>query len=202
MNIFTISRLIPDSCPFSLSDIERYMKLTNTVKDLEATCYSRQIGVVIVDPVLQTVISTGHNGVHDKMPKCDNVSYLRDVVWLNLTEDEKSLTETGDRETFSKKYAGCAICPRKIINAPSGKRLELCTCIHAETEAIVKAGRSVVNCWIFASCSVPCIECTKLIIESKIAGVFCLDSSPDYSPHSSRWMFEHSNTDLYLVKEN
>lgn len=183
-------------------------------------CLSRQIGVVIVDPYSNTLVSSGHNGPAAETPRADDPEYLKNVVWPQLTSAERTIAlskvyknkqldchdEQVNEDLFCKSYSGCAECPRKLINAPSGQRLELCPCVHGETSAIVRAHRSVTDMVMICACGVPCIDCTKLILESRLAAVFCvvpknMERNPegDYSPYASRWLFEKSvDTDLYI----
>jgi deoxycytidylate deaminase len=193
---------------------KRWMRIAKTVKEVENPCYSRQIGVVIVDPDTNALVSSGHNGPPQDCPRNDDHDYLENVVFPQLTDEEMVLAlkdckvspagyERPDRVEFAARYANCKTCPRKIIGAASGKRLELCTCIHGEVDSIVRANRSVAGCYMFCYCGVPCIECTKVIINSGIYTVVAIDHGRgDYSLYSSRWLFEKSKVDLVLVEEN
>jgi deoxycytidylate deaminase len=191
-----------------LTDIEikKWMRLAKAVKDVENPCYSRQIGVVIVDPDTNSLVSSGHNGPPQGCPKNDDPDYLRNVVWPQLSGEEKAnichdFTFTEDK--FTDKFANCKTCPRRVIGAPSGKRLELCTCIHGEVDAVTRANRNVSGCCMFCYCGVPCIECTKVIINAGIATVISINHGKgDYSLYSSRWLFEQSKVRLILISED
>jgi deoxycytidylate deaminase len=208
----------PDSYKLNIESTRKWMRVAKTIKEVESPCYSRSIGVVLVDPDVNALISSGHNGPPSHCPKNDDAGYLGNVVWPQLTADEQSialrkienidakLQHNTPLEVFRDQYAFCKVCPRKHIDAPSGKRLDLCTCIHGETDAIVKAkgsGSRVSGSYMFAYCGVPCIECTKLIINSHVRFVVAIDHGHgDYSPYSSRWMYQHSKVDLILVQED
>ncbi len=205
--------VLPGDSGFNHQHIKKYMALASAVRDVESPCLSRQIGVVIADPITDSLVSSGHNGPPN-LP-CDNPEYLKKVVWPNLTKEEKtyalknvpSKTNSDNDwcEAFVCEFERSGHCPRKIVGAESGKRLELCSCIHGETDAIVNARRSLVGCWIFCACGVPCIECTKLIIKAKLKTVVCLDNGDpkkDYSPYSSRWLLKKSATNLILVSKD
>nr|NIQ14738.1 hypothetical protein [Candidatus Dadabacteria bacterium] len=158
---------------FKLQDetIKKWMRLANNVMEVENPCYSRQIGVVIVDPDTNSLVSSGHNGPPEGCPKNDNADYLKNVVWPQLTGEEKSVISKDfsfNVDNFTNRYSNCKTCPRKLIGAPSGKRLELCTCIHGEVDAITRANRDVSGCYLICYCGVPCIECTKVIINAGI----------------------------------
>lgn len=196
--------------------IKYWMRLAGAVEDSENPCYSRKIGVVIVNPITDTLVSIGHNGPSYGSPPCDNEVYLKDVVWPQLTEEEQTFAfnkmRKEDRYTkmksdsdsdcwFSQYYKDCGNCPRKLIGAPSGKRLELCVCSHAEHNAIVNAGRSVEGYWIICHCGIPCIECSKTIVNAGIDTVVCQERPDDYSPYSSRWILNNAHVNLIIEPE-
>lgn len=54
---------------------------------------------------------------------------------------------------------------------------------------------------MFAWCTLPCIECTKLIINSGIKKLFCLSNKDkDYSI-GSRFLFDKCNVDIIELEE-
>lgn len=201
----------PVDYKLSKEETKKWLRLAKAVKEVENPCFSRQIGVVIVDPDTNSLVSSGHNGPPQGCPKNDDPDYLRKVVWPQLTEEEmgmvlcddrRFLDERSDVDIFVDRYANCKTCPRKPIGAPSGKRLELCTCIHGEVDAITRANRNISGCYMMCYCGVPCIECTKVIINSGIDSVVGIDHGRgDYSLYSSRWLFEKSKVKLMLVPE-
>ncbi len=159
--------------------IKKYMRFAKIVGEDQNPCYSRQIGCVIVNPLENRVVGTGYNGPPRKLPHCDTKKHLELYVWPQLTDEEKlyACGEISDRskDEFLEKYTGCKTCPRRIIGAKSGYRLELCTCAHAEANAIINSNESLRGCWMFCWCGRPCSECTKLIINKQIDTVVCLD---------------------------
>lgn len=65
-------------------------------------------------------------------------------------------------------------CPRCSSGADSGTQLEECVCCHGEENAIVQAayhGVSVKDAAIYVTCA-PCLQCTKMIINSGISQVY------------------------------
>lgn len=205
---------LPQNYKLSDQETKKWLRLAKAVKEVENPCFSRQIGVVIVDPETNAFVSSGHNGPPQGCPKNDDPDYLQNVVWPQLTEEEIALAlkdcevgvsgfETSDQKRFVDHNSNCKTCPRKVIGAASGKRLELCTCIHGEVDAIARANRSVAGCYMMCYCGVPCIECTKVIINSGINTVVGIDHGRgDYSAYSSRWLFEQSKVQLILVSED
>jgi len=167
-------------------------------------CPSRQIGVVIVDTdsAYHSEISSGYNGPPRGVPHNDSKQWLNHLLTVL---DDKQLDCLCDsvgadknaprgRESLDKKYVGCGQCPRRLLKCPSGEQLHLCSCAHAERNAIANAalgGRSVRGCTMYCWCGVPCHECSTVIINSGISRVVCLREEKDYSP-SSRALFSLS----------
>lgn len=201
---------------------KKYMRLAKQVGEDNNPCYSRHIGVVIVDPAHHRIVGTGYNGPPRDTPHCDDAEYLRDVVWPQLTVVEKEYfnsnsqpnpkvtrdngdpiegvppesSESFECRSFVETAAGCKTCPRKLIGAKSGQRLELCSCAHAETNAITNSGRDLKDCVMFCWCGVPCYECTKLIINSGIKTIYVINWGADYS-NGSRWLFKKAGVEIH-----
>ncbi len=179
--------------------VNKYMRLAKQFGEDQNPCYSRKIGVIIVDPQINKIVGTGYNGPPRNTPHCDSESHLANVVWPQLTDIEKFSIKSKEitESEFLKEFSDCKTCPRKLIGAESGKRLELCSCAHAEVNAIVNASRDLHGCIMFCWCPVPCIECTKIIINAGIKKVFCFKEDKDYSI-GSRHLFKEANV---LVEE-
>lgn len=110
-----------------------------------------------------------------------------------------------NQEAFGKAFEGCKICPRKLIGAISGARLELCACCHGERNAIAnaaKAGHKTFGCYIFCWCGIPCLDCCVSIINAGITKVYCLSAEARqleknaYNFDNSRWQFKKSGVEL------
>jgi deoxycytidylate deaminase len=204
----------PATYKLSIESTKKWMRIAKTIKEVENPCYSRAIGVVLVDPDTNTLVSSGHNGPPVNCPQNDDPDYLAKVVWPQLTADEQSvalnkidavsdkLAFNSPLNVFTAEYGNCKTCPRKHIDAPSGKRLELCSCAHAEHNAVINAHRSVIGCYMICYCGVPCLECCKTIINAGIDKVVCIEKQIDYSLYSSRWVLGKSNVDLFIVSES
>lgn len=205
----------------TIDRVKHWMKVAGLIEDSENPCYSRKIGVVIVNPITDTLVSVGHNGPPHGSPPCDDEIYLRDVVLPQLTEDEQvhafnkmrnseryhELKASGEFDSdskcwFSNFYHNCRECPRRLVGAPSGKRLELCTCAHAEHNAIVNAGRDLSGFWMICHCGVPCVECSKTIVNSGISTVVCQGRPIDYSPYSSRWILNNAGVTVIIKPDS
>ena len=76
-----------------LSDkfIKKYLRLAKFISEDQNPCYSRHVGAVIVDPVINKVVGTGYNGPPKDVPHCDSSEHLKNVVWPQLTQTEIDL---------------------------------------------------------------------------------------------------------------
>lgn len=74
---------------------------------------------------------------------------------------------------------GCNTCPRRLLGYPAGQRTDLCSCQHAERNALSNANGSVVGGILFGWCCISCFSCTGAIANSHISEVHFL-SGPEY----------------------
>lgn len=96
----------------------------------------------------------------------------------------------------------CGTCPRRLINAGPGERSSLCSCVHAECNAITNSKGDLRDAMIFCHCGVPCINCSGTIINSGIKEVHCLYvDGPDYHP-VSRWLLKKGGVELFIYRES
>ena len=66
---------------------------------------------------------------------------------------------------------------------------------HAEVNCIVNASQNLYGCTMFCWCPLPCIECTKIIINAGIKEVHCFKEPKDYSV-GSRYLFEKAGVNI------
>jgi len=86
-------------------------------------------------------------------------------------------------------------CLREQLGIPSGQRHELCRGLHAEQNAIIQAachGTSVEGADLYCT-NLPCIICTKMVINAGIKRVYYLDG---YADDLSLSMFEEAGVEL------
>lgn len=72
-------------------------------------------------------------------------------------------------------------CLREELGIPSGERHELCRGLHAEQNAILQAahhGVSIDGADLYST-NLPCVICTKMIINAGIRRVYYLEGYPD-----------------------
>lgn len=193
----------------STRQINKYMAIARTVAEVETPCYSRKIGAVIVDGNSNKILSIGYNGPPRGIPHPDTDTFLSEYVWPQLTAEEKkelfvNYVEKLDdefRKKFTQMYCYSGSCPRRILSYSKGKRSELCLCVHAETNAIINASRDLHGSVMFCWCGVPCIDCTKHIINAGISKVYCLIKDEDYSA-MSRWLLNKAGVECIELNEN
>ena len=72
-------------------------------------------------------------------------------------------------------------CLREKLGIPSGERHELCRGLHAEQNAIIQAakhGTSIEGSTLYCN-TMPCIICSKMVINAGIKRVVYLSGYPD-----------------------
>ena len=151
------------------------MRLARQIGTDNNPCLSRQIGAVIIDPETNRIQGMGYNGPPTGTPHCNSIKYLRDYFWPQLTDDDresfrtewgkKDKTDDQVRDWFLEKYQGGHTCPRRFVGADSGERLNLCSCVHCEVNTIINSAHTHGNI-MFMWCGVPCIDCSKVIINA------------------------------------
>jgi dCMP deaminase len=120
---------------------------------------------------------------------------LRRQVGAVIVKDKKILA-TG----YNGAPAGLAHCIdrgclRDELGIPSGERHELCRGLHAEQNAIIQAayhGVSINGATLYCT-NLPCIICTKMLINAGIARVVY---EGGYADDLARQMWEESNVDV------
>jgi dCMP deaminase len=90
-------------------------------------------------------------------------------------------------------------CLRDKMGIPSGQRHELCRGLHAEQNAIIQAashGISVAGSDLYCT-NLPCIICTKMIINAGIEKVYYLEG---YADDLSLDMFSEAGVELISLE--
>ena len=178
--------------------IKKYLRMAKQVGEDSNPCLSRSIGVVVVNPEQKRVVGVGYNGPPKGTPHPDDPEYLEAIVWPQLTAQEKAITGVNSCDEFVEKYSHCGKCPRKVVGAISGQRLELCSCEHGEKNAIYNSAEALHGNWMVCWCGVPCWNCSKAIINAGIVRVVCTNwDGGDYSP-GSRWLLTHGGVGIDL----
>lgn len=189
--------------------VGKYMRLARQIAIDDNPCLSRQVGVVVVDPSTNGIVGAGYNGPPEGTPHCNDVSFLKGFFWPQLTAREKvqlsiksgtSWMDSQDIDATCEFLSKRNECPRNMLGYSSGKRPELCSCQHAERNALNKLSIPAKGLIMFCWCGVPCIQCTGSIINAGIKELYCLKQTEDYQP-AARWLYDKSSTTLVECDE-
>lgn len=200
--------------------IRKYMRFAKLVGDDQNPCLSRGIGSVIVDPSSNRIVSTGYNGPARGVPHMDTYEALKEFIYPQLTDEDKDkidlLKQAQEKfppiqgcefnaENFAQAFEGCKTCPRRLVGARSGERLDLCGCVHSEANACLNANENCNGYYLFAYCGVPCLNCAKEVINKGIKRVYCLaeDSGPvnnTYESWRSQWKFGKAGVEVIQLE--
>ena len=180
--------------------VGKYMRLARQIALDNNPCLSRKVGVVVVDPKTKGIVGAGYNGPPEGTPHCNELDFLANFVWPQLTDKEKVKLGSGGQLETCQYMASQNKCPRNILGYSCGKRAELCSCQHAERNALNKLPIAADGLVMFCWCGVPCIQCSGSIINAGIRAVYCLKQKEDYQPEA-RWLYAHSNTSLLEYDE-
>ena len=167
------------------ASIRSHMALARKVAEGNTVCHSRKIGCVIADG--DNVVSTGTNGPPTGTPPVDSETYRSKILLPVLTDDEKTLffKNLKDKE-----------CPRRLVGVKSGEKNHLCSCVHAETNAISAAGNAVSGCSVFVYGAGCCMNCAGQIINSGAMEVYTVRNHGEYH-QTTRFLFENSPVKLF-----
>lgn len=142
--------------------------------------------------------------------------YFMDITSLVATRSSCLRRQVGavlvkDRNILATGYNGvpsgithCEVdgCLRERLGVPSGERHELCRGLHAEQNAIIQAakhGTNIDGATLYCT-TMPCIICTKMIIN---AGITTVIYGEGYADDLAREMIGESGiTVRHFVPEN
>jgi len=186
---------------------QKYMKLAKAIALENTACHSRKLGVVIVDPN-NKVKGIGYNGPPAGTPHPDDPIYIKEYFWPSLTDNEQesiALTfgyknDEADTLNHLTGFNGIkkGMCPRRFLGCNVGERATLCTCQHAESNALINAACDVSGCVMYCATPIPCVTCTGMIINARIAEVHCYC---EMYHEQSIWLFNKANIILVTYDE-
>ncbi len=151
--------------PYPHLDFDTYFMQIAAVVATKSTCWSRQIGAVLVKD--KAIISTGYNGPPRGMSPC------------------KVLNDFGDLYEYK--------CPRREQGYKSGEGLHLCPAAHAERNALIQAARtgvSTMGSTLYCHCEQVCKECASEIVNAGVKRLVFLDGLPPYDKLAGRILSE------------
>jgi dCMP deaminase len=106
---------------------------------------------------------------------------IRRKVGAVIVKDKRILSTGYNGAPTGIKHCLDIGCLRDKLNVPSGERHELCRGLHAEQNAIIQAayhGVAINGADIYCT-NLPCIICTKMLINSGINKIYYMDGYPD-----------------------
>lgn len=108
-------------------------------------------------------------------------SCLRRQVGALLVKERNILATGYNGVPSGINHCDAAGCLRERLNVPSGERHELCRGLHAEQNAIIQAARHGINingATLYCT-TMPCIICTKMVINAGISKVIYAEGYAD-----------------------
>ncbi|MDX9820079.1 MAG: cytidine/deoxycytidylate deaminase family protein [Desulfococcus multivorans] len=106
---------------------------------------------------------------------------LRRAVGAVIVKDKRILSTGYNGAPSGIRHCGEVGCLRETMKVASGQRHELCRGIHAEQNAIIQAayhGVSIKGADLYCT-NLPCIICTKMIINAGIKKIFYKEGYAD-----------------------
>ncbi len=181
-----------------------FLKIAKVVGS-NSKCLSRKIGSVLVKD--KSIVSTGYNGPPRKLPPCSSrvtqVLYDR-VVPPGCTG--KSTIKIDDIEYKDIWHSNPLIhntCPRQLIGAKSGERLDLCIAGHSERNALIQAGREGIKTKgsdLYCYCGLPCKDCMIEIVNFGVDTVVCLEG-PSYD-NLAEYIAHHAGINIVTYSKD
>jgi len=123
---------------------------------------------------------------------------LRRRVGAVIVQNKRLLTTGYNGAPSGVSHCLDVGCLRDQMGIPSGQRHELCRGLHAEQNAIIQAathGVSIDGADLYCT-NLPCIICTKMIINAGIKRVFYLEG---YADEMSLAMLEEAGVELAAI---
>lgn len=105
----------------------------------------------------------------------------RRAVGAVIVKDKRLLATGYNGAPSGLRHCGEIGCLRETMKIASGQRHELCRGIHAEQNAIIQAayhGVPIQGGFLYCT-NLPCVICTKMIINAGITRIYYLDGYAD-----------------------
>ena len=112
------------------------MSLAKVMANDQNPCLSRKVGVVVVDPSTNGIVGAGYNGPPENTPHCNDVEFLKNFFWPQLTQEEKNKVfeyllsiDNSDyhlvlSDKVCERLSKCNKCPRNILDYSCGVGVE------------------------------------------------------------------------------
>jgi len=123
---------------------------------------------------------------------------LRRKVGAVLVKDHRILATGYNGAPSGIRHCLEVGCLREKLNVPSGQRHELCRGLHAEQNVLIQAayhGICVANSILYCT-NLPCIICTKMLINAGIKAIYFKEG---YADELSKDMLEEAGVKLIQI---
>jgi len=106
---------------------------------------------------------------------------LRRKVGAVLVKDKRIIATGYNGAPTGTRHCKDVGCLREKLKVKSGERHELCRGLHAEQNVIIQAAHygAVTKGTTLYSTHMPCIICSKMLINAGVEKIFFLDGYPD-----------------------
>jgi dCMP deaminase len=124
---------------------------------------------------------------------------LRRKVGAVIVKDKRVLATGYNGVPSGIKHCEETGCLRELLGVPSGRRHEICRGLHAEQNAIIQAaihGASIEGGELYCT-NLPCIVCTKMLINARITRIYVDEDYPDTLTKS---LLKEAGIELIQVK--
>ncbi len=124
---------------------------------------------------------------------------LRRKVGAVLVKDSRILATGYNGAPAGLKHCLEIGCLRDQMGIPSGQRHEICRALHAEQNCLIQAashGISVTGSTLYCT-NLPCIICTKMLINAGVKAIFYTEGYPD---ELSKEMLAEAGTKLVKLE--
>jgi dCMP deaminase len=174
---------------------KKYMKLAKTLAEDNDTCGARKIAAIIVRD--RKVLGVGYNGPPAGVPHNHTLDSLKNYLRPQLTDKDLDILRIRFKtiEDSYKTIERDKLCPRRVLGYSNGEKACLCSCQHAERNAITNAACDLTGAVMYCWCGVPCIQCSGAIVNAGISMLVCLGGFIDYEP-SARYILLEANVSL------
>lgn len=187
--------------------VSKYMETARVFGEVKNACKSRKIGALIVNPATNNIIGAGYNSPPRGIPHADSQEYVENYFIPHVKDNREyveALKNQGlcNERGFSSidlQDVFCRSCPRRVLGLKSGEGTEICTCAHAEQNAIANKCLPANDCYMFAYCCTPCRDCAKMIINAGIVRVYVAEK--EIYHWDTLQMFKDAKVKLYFYDE-
>jgi len=152
-----------------------------------------RVGVVNVPKHEHTRISKDHYFMNIAIEVARRSTCTRRQIGAIVVSDVGEIKSTGyNGNPRGLPHCEEIGCIRDKLGIPSGTRLETCTAVHAEQNALIQAGTNSKGSTMYSTI-VPCPICARMVLNAQVARVVYID---DYSDLAGIELLKQAGTKL------